>query len=155
MMTWFHWSTNQFWWSLAHIEHFCFCLNISNGLNRYPVVISELMESLECCQSRNSNTSIISSFGNFTTFRKSIENKDPAQLTFIFSCCLGFATVVRSIWTSSSGYLWDYRLRESHLERYLLLRFVSFPQRMNDGFLCLWHILYFLSFMILGDRYLL
>ena len=30
-MIWFHWSTNQFWWSLAHIEHFRFCLNVSRG----------------------------------------------------------------------------------------------------------------------------
>ena len=29
-MTWFHWLTDQFWWSLVYIECFHFCLNVRN-----------------------------------------------------------------------------------------------------------------------------
>ena len=99
------------------------------------------MESLECCGLRNSYISIIPDFENFTTIGKLIGNKDPIQLTFISSSCLWFGIRVGLFWTSSSCYLWDGKLRASHLDNYLILSLASFPQCMKEGSLYLQHIL--------------
>ena len=75
-------------------------------------------------------------FGNLTTIRKSIGNKNSIQLTFISSCCLGFRTEFGPFWTNSSCYLQDGRLRALHMDPYLVLSLTKFSQHMNDGFLC-------------------
>ena len=135
-MTWFHWLTDQFCWPLAHIEYFCFCLNVSSDFeNQYPAVISKLTESPECYGSRNRNISIIPGFGNFATISKSIGNKDFISLMFISSYCLGFWTVVRF---SSS------RQRASDQDNYLIFSHASFLQCPNYGlfFFCAFGIIF-------------
>ena len=58
--------------------------------------------SPEFSGSKNSYTSIILGFGNFTINGKLTENNYPIQRTFISSCCLGFGTAVGPFWTTSS-----------------------------------------------------
>lgn len=135
-MTWFYWLIEQFWWSLAHSKHLHFCLRVSNHWNQYPAVISELMEYLACCGSRNSYT-IIPGYGNFTT----IGNKHLIQLIFICSCCFKSGTTVEMVQTSLFFYLWHSRQKTSQFDSYLFWNFVSFSQCMNDSFLCFWDIL--------------
>lgn len=132
-MTWFHWSTHQFWWSPAQIKHSLFYLKFS------CTFISELMESLESCGSRNSFINIISGFGNFTTVCKSIGNKDPIQLIFISGCCLEFGTVFEPFWTNLSRYI-----HKSSNPPWQLSPFVSLPAFNNawmTAFLCFQYIL--------------
>ena len=73
------------YWKLSFLFKYWYWL-----WNRYPVIISELMEAPECCGSRISYTSIIPGFGKFITIEKSVRNKDPIQLKFISCCCFVF-----------------------------------------------------------------
>lgn len=112
--------------------------------NQYPDLISELMESLESCGSRNSYINIVSGFGNFTTICISIGNKDPIQLTFISGCCLEFGTVFELFWTNLSHYV-----HKSSILPWQLSPFVSLPTFHNvwmTAFLCFQYILTFAIF---------
>ena len=72
------------YWTLS------FRLNISSDFE-----IGILMEYPEFYGLRNSYTSIIPGFRNFTTIGQLIGKKNPIQLMFISSCWLGFGIAVR------------------------------------------------------------
>lgn len=124
-------STSQF---------FCFFLKVCSGQERrILLLITELMKSLECFVSRNSCTSRIPCFENFTKIGKFIGNEDPD----VHLCCLDFWTTVVPFWRILSCYLQDNTLQTSHLNGHLLLRLTSFSLCKSDIFQCLKYILNF------------
>lgn len=133
-MIWFYYSAVKIWWSLVQIIYFHFCLKVNSGFK--IAVIFELMESPECCGSRNSYASIISGSRNFTKIVKLIGNKDPNPQMFIPSCCLDAGTMDEPFSTSLSCYLQDIRLRAFY-QHFIHLSSASFLPCVSAGFLCL------------------
>ena len=82
--------------------------------------------------------------------QKQVTNQGSIQTWLIYGW-LGFGTAIGPIWTSSSSYRRDGRLRASHRDSYLVLNLTSVPNARSVSFYVS-DISLTLAFMILGDN---
>ena len=141
-MTKYHWSTDQFSWSLAYTERFWVGLNVSRGFEASIQLSYQSRWSLRSVVDLKTATpDPFQTSGNFTKNGKSTENEGFNQLTFIFGFYLWFGTAAGLLWTSSSHYLRNGWLGGSHLDSLPSFSLTNFSQLVNDDFLCFWHTL--------------
>ena len=105
-MTWFHWSTNQFRWSLAHTERFRFCYNISGAIEIVILLLYQSWWNPTNAVDRQTVTPVL-----YQTLAISprlinwLKTRLKNKLTFISSSCLVFRIPIEPFWTSLTGCL--------------------------------------------------
>ena len=106
-MTWFHWSTDQFWWSLAHTESVRSCLNDCIDFEIDILLSYPSWWSLRTVVNQETAKPALFQALEFSpSMANRLEIKSLLSWRSSHALCFGFGTVVGLFWTSLS-YLRD------------------------------------------------